>query len=149
MQNAIDYRHLGIKKIMVTTSEDVPRQHDGNIDILLQILYIICLMCLFMGNIKPDDEIHGCAQLDVTMLIPYPEFEIYIMYYEPPESILCLCLKNGSKAKQKVSHKKEESQNTEIMQTDDKTLKNVRRPPVEPHNEISRLNFQFHHFSIT
>ena len=50
----------------------------------------ICLIYLFVGTMESYNKIRGCAQLYFTVIIPYPEFEICIMFYEHPESIVCI-----------------------------------------------------------
>ena len=47
-------------------------------------------MYLSMGSMEPYIEIVMCAELYVTIVISYPEFEICTVHYEPPESILCI-----------------------------------------------------------
>ena len=73
--------------------------------------------------------------------IPLPEFEIvcmyvFCMYYEPPDSILCIYVYNtGQKSTKKVKRKRK-SKKLEYGKTL-MTMKTASRRLVEPDNELS------------
>ena len=92
------------------TNHSVPKiprvscQHHGKIALILSIMYILCLVYLSMGSVKSYKKIPCRAQLYFNILNPCLEFELCFLYYyyEPPESILCICSNYGSKRKQKL-----------------------------------------------
>ena len=62
------------------SSQSMACQDDVNIALMISIMYIFCHIYLSMGNRMSYNEIHGCAQLYVTILIPHPEFEVSNIY---------------------------------------------------------------------
>ena len=48
-------------------------QHDGNITLIIPIMYILCHIYLSVDNMMSYNRIHDSAQLDVTILITHPE----------------------------------------------------------------------------
>ena len=46
-------------------------QHDGNLVSAIILLYILCHTYLSMSNMEQLNKTHGCAQLNVTILITY------------------------------------------------------------------------------
>ena len=47
-------------------------------------------MYISMGNMNSYNKVNGWGQPYVTILNPYPEFELCTIDYEPPECILCV-----------------------------------------------------------
>ena len=67
----------GSKAIKLYNESVMPARWNN---LITSITYILCYIYLSMGNIMSYNEIHGCAQLYVTILIPTLSFELSTIY---------------------------------------------------------------------